>query len=127
MTMMKTMPDVSTLYVLLYGEPNGTITHVGSDRTLSAFTETYIQNAQPPVLSLGFKDAFGELITEFAPTQTKLLPWFSNLLPEGHLRKYLAERARVGQAREYFLLWVLGRDLPGAITVEPADSEAWPP
>jgi serine/threonine-protein kinase HipA len=127
MTMMKTMPDVSTLYVLLYGEPIGTITHVGGDRTLFAFTESYIQNAQRPVLSLGFKDAFGELITEFAPTQTKLLPWFSNLLPEGHLRKYLAERACVSHAREYFLLWVLGRDLPGAITVEPADNEAWPP
>ena len=69
--MMKTMPDVSTLYVLLYGEPIGTITHVGGDRTLFAFTESYIQNAQRPVLSLGFKDAFGELITEFAPTQTK--------------------------------------------------------
>lgn len=121
------MPDVSTLNVLLYGEPIGTITHVGGDRTLFAFTDSYIQNAQRPLLSLGFKDVFGELITEIAPTQTKLLPWFSNLLPEGHLRKYLAERARVNQVREFFLLWVLGRDLPGAITVKPADGEAWPP
>lgn len=121
------MPDVSTLNVLLYGELIGTLTHVGGDRTLFAFTDRYINDKQRPVLSLSFKDAFGELITEFGTTQTKLLPWFSNLLPEGHLRKYLAERARVNTQREFFLLWVLGRDLPGAITVEPADGEAWPP
>jgi serine/threonine-protein kinase HipA len=121
------MPDVSTLNVLLYGEPIGTLTHVGGDRTLFAFTDRYINDKQRPILSLGFKDAFGDLITEFAPTQTKLVPWFSNLLPEGQLRKYLAERGRVNQQREFFLLWVLGRDLPGAVTVEPADGEAWPP
>jgi len=121
------MPDVSTLNVLLYGELVGTLTHVAGDRTLFAFTEQYINDKQRAVLSLSFKDAFGELITDFAPTQTKLIPWFSNLLPEGHLRKYLAERARVNQQREYFLLWVLGRDLPGAVTIDPADGEAWPP
>ena len=55
------------------------------------------------------------------------MPFFSNLLPEGHLRSYLAERAGVNPAREFFLLWVLGVDLPGAITVTPADGEAWPP
>ncbi len=67
------MPDVSTLNVLLYGEPVGTLTHVAGDRTLFAFTDRYVTDRQRPVLSLGFKDAFGELITEFAPTQTKLL------------------------------------------------------
>ena len=29
--------------------------------------------------------------------------------------------------REFFLLWVLGLDLPGAITIRPADGEEWPP
>ena len=56
-----------------------------------------------------------------------MLPFFSNLLPEGPLRKYLAERAGVKEMREFFLLWVLGRDLPGAVTITPADGEAWPP
>jgi serine/threonine-protein kinase HipA len=40
------------------------------------------------------------------------------------MRNYLAERAGVNPAREFFLLWVLGQDLAGAITVEPADGEA---
>ena len=46
-----------------------------------------------------------------------LAPFFSNLLPEGPLRRYLAERAGVKEQREFFLLHALGADLPGALTV----------
>ena len=120
------MPDVSVLDVLLYGEPIGTLTRVGGDRILFAFNDTYISDRNRPVLGLGFKDQFGELITGFRPTQTRVPPFFANLLPEGPMRIYLAERAGVNPAREFFLLWVLGRDLPGAITIRPADGEAWP-
>ena len=118
---------VSTLNVLLYGEPIATITNVGNDRTLFAFMDSYIHDESRPVLGLGLKDALGGLLTNFKPTQTKLTPFFSNLLPEETMRHYLAERAGVNPAREFFLLWVLGQDLAGAITVEPADGEALPP
>ncbi|WP_420554662.1 type II toxin-antitoxin system HipA family toxin [Neptuniibacter marinus] len=118
---------VSTLNVLLYGEPIATITNVGNDRTLFAFMDSYIHDESRPVLGLGFKDSLGGLLTNFKPTQTKLTPFFSNLLPEETMRNYLAERAGVNPAREFFLLWVLGQDLAGAITVEPADGEALPP
>lgn len=121
------MADVSVLDVLLYDEPIGTLTHVGGDRTLFAFNDAYIEDDNRPVLGLGFKDQLGELITEFRPTRTRVLPFFSNLLPEGHMRSYLAERAGVNPAREFFLLWVLGMDLPGAISIRPAGGEAWPP
>jgi serine/threonine-protein kinase HipA len=121
------MANVSVLDVLLYGEPIGTLTRVAGDRTLFAFNEAYIADAQRPALSLSFKDALGELITEFRPTQTKVMPFFSNLLPEGHMREYLAERAGVNPVREFSLIWVLGQDLPGAIIIRPADGEDWPP
>lgn len=121
------MSNVSTLNVYLYDELVGTITNVGNDRSLFAFTEDYIEDAERSTLSLGFKDTLGELITDFKPTQTKLMPFFSNLLPEETMREYLADRANVNPAREFFLLWVLGQDLPGAITVKPADGEALPP
>ncbi|MFQ5548948.1 MAG: type II toxin-antitoxin system HipA family toxin [Woeseia sp.] len=121
------MADVSVLEVLLYGKPVGTLTRVSGDRTLFAFNEAYIADRNRPVLGLRFKDDLGELITDFRPYQTRVMPFFSNLLPEGHLRKYLAERAGVNPQREFFLLWVLGMDLPGAITIRPADDEAWPP
>jgi serine/threonine-protein kinase HipA len=118
---------ISTLNVLLYGEPIATITNVGNDRTLFAFMDSYISDESRAVLGLGFKDSLGGLLTNFKPTQTKLTPFFSNLLPEETMRYYLAERAGVNPAREFFLLWVLGQDLAGAITVEPADGEALPP
>jgi len=119
--------NVSTLNVLLYGEPIATITNVGNDRTLFAFMDSYINDESRPVLGLGFKDTLGGLLTNFKPSQTKLTPFFSNLLPEETMRHYLAERAGVNPVREFFLLWVLGQDLSGAITVEPADGEALPP
>lgn len=118
---------ISTLNVLLYGEPIATITNVGNDRTLFAFMEPYINDKSRPVLGLGFKDTLGGLLTNFNPTQTKLIPFFSNLLPEETMRSYLADRAGVNPTREFFLLWVLGQDLAGAITVESADGEVLPP
>lgn len=45
---------VSTLNVLLYGEPIATITNVGNDRTLFAFMDSYIHDESRPVLGMGF-------------------------------------------------------------------------
>ena len=121
------MADVNVLEVLLYGNPIGTLTHVAGDRSLFAFNESYIADEQRPILSLGFKDALGGLITDFRPTQARVLPFFSNLLPEGHMRTYLAERAGVNPVREFFLLWALGMDLAGAVTIRPSGDDTWPP
>jgi serine/threonine-protein kinase HipA len=121
------MPDVSVLDVLLHGRHIGSLVQLSGDRTLFAFDRAYIDDPERPTLSLSFKDDLGALITEVAPTRTRLPPFFANLLPEGPLRDYLARRAGVKARREFYLLWVLGRDLPGAVTVRPADSEAWPP
>lgn len=120
------MANVSVLNVNLHGETIGTLTNVGGDRTLFAFTDDYIENPDRATLGLSFKDQFGELRTEFRPYRKRVMPFFSNLLPEGHLRKYLAERAGVNPEREFLLLWALGDDLPGAITITPADGEMWP-
>ena len=121
------MADVDILNVLLHHEPIGTLTRVGGDQTLFAFRDAYVADENRAVLGLGFKDRLGGLISTFRPTRTRVIPFFSNLLPEGHLRNYVAERAGVDPAREFFLLWVLGPDLPGAITIRPADQHAWPP
>lgn len=121
------MADIADLEVRLYDEPIGTLTRVEGDRTIFAFNEEYVNDPQRHTLGLRFKDAYGELITEFKMRQTKVMPFFSNLLPEGHMRRYLADMANVNPEREFFLLWVLGQDLAGAITVVPADGEDLPP
>jgi serine/threonine-protein kinase HipA len=115
------MNEVSVLDVLLYGKPIGTLNRVSGDRTLFAFNEKYIADENRPTLGLAFKTNLGELITEFRPYQTHVMPFFSNLLPEGSMRDYLAGRAAVNPEREFFLLQALGEDLPGAITIQSSD------
>ncbi|MCY4551438.1 MAG: HipA domain-containing protein [Defluviicoccus sp.] len=119
------MADVRVLDVLLHGNPVGTLTHVAGERTLFTFAEAYVADERRPVLGLAFKDRFGALIEDFRPRRVRLPPFFSNLLPEGRMRDYLAARARVDPVREFFLLMALGRDLPGAVTAVPAGGGAW--
>jgi|TARA_E500000318_G_scaffold85190_2_gene81059 serine/threonine-protein kinase HipA len=116
------MPDTSTLGILLHGRPIGALTWLGGDRTIFAFNDVYIEDPDRHTLSLSFKDEFGGLIRDFRPTQTRLIPFFSNLLPEGRMRSYLAELAGVNAEREFFLLRALGEDLPGAVTVRAIDA-----
>ena len=121
------MPNVFVLDVYLHGQSIGTLTRLADDRTIFAFSGAYASDPNRPTLSLSFKDTLGGLITDTAPSH-RVPPFFANLLPEGVLRAYLAERAGVHADREFFLLWLLGRDLPGAVTVLPADGGgAWPP
>jgi len=121
------MPDISVLNVHLRGRPIATLTHVQGNRNLFAFNQAYIDDPDRSTLSLSFKDQFGGIVTDFKPVGQVVPPFFSNLLPEGPLRKYLAQRAGVKEHSEFFLLWMLGRDLPGAISVHPAEEEALPP
>lgn len=115
------MREFAVLDVRLYGRPIGTLTRLPGDQVLFAFDEGYIVDQDRPTLSLSFKDIRGGLITDARPTQTRLPPFFANLLPEpGPLRDLLAARANARPGREFFLIAVLGRDLSGALEVRPA-------
>ncbi|HEY4255034.1 MAG TPA: type II toxin-antitoxin system HipA family toxin [Chlamydiales bacterium] len=119
-------PDINVLRVLLYNQPIGTLTRLPGDKNLFAFDQGYIDNPSRPTLSLSFKDPFGKLITDSKVTQTRLPPFFANLLPEGLLREYLAKRANIHPEHEFFLLWILGQDLPGALKIQAVDNEELP-
>ncbi|HEY7890022.1 MAG TPA: HipA domain-containing protein [Steroidobacteraceae bacterium] len=113
------MSDLSVLDVKLHGRLIGTLTRLPGDRVLFAFTDEYAVDGGRATLSLSFRDALGNLILDSKPTQTRLPPFFANLLPEGALREYLAARAGVKPEREFFLISELGRDLPGALEIVP--------
>jgi serine/threonine-protein kinase HipA len=117
---------VDILQVRIGDRKVGAITALGGDRSIFTFDEDYAADPRRPTLSLSFKTAMGGLIRDHKSTQTRLMPYFSNLLPEGRLRDYLAERAGVKASREFFLLWALGADLPGATTVVSADGQSPP-
>jgi serine/threonine-protein kinase HipA len=114
---------LNALSVRLHGKQIGVITRLAGDRQLFAFDQDYIDDPQRPTLSLAFKGSTGGLVTSVRPVPRRVPPFFSNLLPEGHLREYLAKRADVNPEREFFLLAVLGADLPGALVIEPLEGE----
>lgn len=118
--------DVVVLDVRLHGRPVGTLTRLPDDRNLFAFDTEYTHDSDRPTLSLSFKDSLGGLITQLPATQTRLAPFFSNLLPEGTLRDYLAKRANVKPQREFFLAAALGQDLPGAVQIVSRDDASFP-
>ncbi len=115
----------AALAVLLHGKRIGVINRLSGDRYLFAFDEAYVEDTNRPTLSLSYKGASG-LVTTVNPTAMRLPAFFSNLLPEGALRDYLAARAGVKPGQEFILLWQLGADLPGAVTVEQLD-DTWAP
>jgi serine/threonine-protein kinase HipA len=115
---------LNALAVKLHGRPIGVINRLGGDRHLFSFEQSYIDDPDRPTLSLSYKGQSGGLVVPTRAVPMRLPTFFSNLLPEGHLRDYLAARAGVKPQREFFLLAVLGADLPGALVVEPMEGNA---
>ena len=114
---------LNALSVRLHGKHIGILTRLAGDRQLFAFEQHYIDDPQRSTLSLSFKGSTGGLVTNFRPVGRRVPVFFSNLLPEGPLRDYLAKRAQVNPDREFFLLAVLGADLPGALVVAPLEGD----
>ena len=112
------LPDA--LRVRLHGRAVGVVSRLPGDQYVFAFERAYADDPERPALGLYFTDPLGRLLVDLRPERGRLPPFFSNLLPEGLLLKYLAERAGLRAGDEYALLAALGADLPGALTVEPA-------
>lgn len=117
----------TVLEVRLGGTVAGTLTNLPNDQNLFVFDGAYLADAERPILSLSFLDAYRAVRTDVRPVTRSLPPFFSNLLPEGPMRQYIAEHGEVNGQREFFLLWLLGKDLPGAVTVHDVEGRPLPP
>jgi serine/threonine-protein kinase HipA len=115
------LQKLNALGVHLHGRRIGIINRLPGDTHIFAFEQDYIDDSNRPTLSLSYKSRTGGLVTTVRPVSRRLPPFFSNLLPEGHLRDYLAQKAGVKKEREFYLMAVLGADLAGAVTVQPLD------
>ncbi len=115
--------NLNALAVRLHGRQIGIINRLAGERQIFAFEQDYIDDPQRPTLSLSFKSGTGGLVTAVRPVSRRVPPFFSNLLPEGHLRTYLAKLAGIKPEREFFLLAALGADLPGALVISPLEGD----
>ncbi len=89
-------------------------------------SDSYLADVDRPVLGLRYEQD----LTAAHSAALRLPPWFSNLLPEGRLRDWIAAERGVSAQREMELLTQVGHDLPGAVRVRPVESAAasgeWP-
>ena len=117
------LEQIKSLAVYLQDRRVGIINRLAGERHLFSFEQEYVDDPDRPTLSLSYKGQQGGLVTAVRAFGPRLPPFFSNLLPEGHLRTYLAEKAGVNPEREFFLMAVLGADVAGAVTVRPLDAD----
>jgi serine/threonine-protein kinase HipA len=113
----------TALSVELY-RPDGTWVEVGflcrnDERNWFEIDDAYWELVDRPIL--------GQVFEEHGPgwrptTRTRLPNWFGHTLPEGRLRRAVADAAHVNIEREFHLLASIGgEDLPGGLRVRPAD------
>ncbi|MBU9764925.1 type II toxin-antitoxin system HipA family toxin [Mycobacterium sp. TNTM28] len=108
------MADAIRNDVWLYGNLIGYL-HALNNYTWFEFDEAYLRNPDRPVLGLRFEENPRGRVA----SNLRLAPWFSNLLPEGTLRSWIATDRGVSPEREMELLLQVGHDLPGAVRVLP--------
>jgi serine/threonine-protein kinase HipA len=110
---------VKTLAVSIHGVRAGLL-HQSREGSFFELDEEYLDMPNRPVLGQIFED------DPKRPHRTRqgVPPWFANLLPEGPLRRLIAERAGVHERRSLFLLSLLGDDLPGAVIIHPDNPES---
>lgn len=119
------MTDI--LNVRLHGQDVGEIVRLNSGRMQFEFHPGYIDQPDRPTLSQSFMDGRGDIVGGGPSTTSgEVPPFFSNLLPEGRLRSYLANKAGVRETREFELLELLGLDLSGAVEVTREGSDVGP-
>jgi serine/threonine-protein kinase HipA len=107
------MQDGDRCYgVWLNDEQVGTLNQRG-DYTWFLFSPEYLLDPNRSVLGLVFEQDPGARHA----SALRLPPWFSNLLPEGRLREWIATDRHVSIEREMELLAQVGHDLPGAVRV----------
>jgi serine/threonine-protein kinase HipA len=113
--------DSGTHAVVLEGQRVGSLLQRG-DFARFVFREDYWENPNRPVLGLWFEDN----PRKSPQAALRLPPWFSNLLPEGPLRDWIAFDRGVSVDRELQLLLQIGADLPGGVQVETVGSAVDP-
>ncbi|HEX4499029.1 MAG TPA: HipA domain-containing protein [Thermoanaerobaculia bacterium] len=112
------------LEVLLHDRPVGEISETPDGGTEFRFSSAYRDLAPRPILGQKFED---DLEKVYHSRRGQGLPdFFANLIPEGRLRNLIEESGGLEEGDDLALLAFVGRDLPGAVTIQALDEGAGP-
>ncbi|MEZ4308345.1 MAG: HipA domain-containing protein [Polyangiaceae bacterium] len=114
------MDDARELDVLLGEVPVGRLSLEEGGLSSFVFFDSYRTRYPRPVLGQMFED---DLSGRYAG-KGRLPVWFSNLLPEGPLRDQVQTDLGRKRRHEMAMLAALAEDLPGAVRMAPASSDA---
>ena len=120
---------VQALDIRLHNQHVGYLAGYQSGRNVMLFDDDYRNDPARFTLTLTTRPEFpkaAQIMGSPWIRQQRLHPYFSNLLPEGALREWLAQTLKVHPDNEFPLLAQLGHDLPGAVTALPLDVDAIP-
>lgn len=113
-----------SLHVWLHDERVGTLRVEQTDWLRLDVSEEYWEQDPRPVIGQALEQDRGRRVTR---SHLTLPPMLSNLLPEGELRRLIAEHHGIDPRRELPLLARLGEDLAGALCFTRGDDVRSPP
>jgi serine/threonine-protein kinase HipA len=110
----------------LYGQDIGRLRVLASGNSELAFDPAWANDPNRPILGLHFEDQLPGPIRPSAPLHLPF--WFSNLLPQGAMRRFMARLHQLSdEDHDGLFLSVAGLDLPGAVTLRPLSPRAAEP
>jgi serine/threonine-protein kinase HipA len=126
---MSEVEEINVLKLTLHGKLVGYLAGFRNGRNVLIFDNEFKNDSGRPTLSLITSPRFsGANVTMAKPLvcNQKLHPILSNLLPEGAMREIISQELKVHIDNEFYIMSYLGKDLPGALVVEPMEPENVP-
>ena len=120
MTAAKKIESVAGLRLLLDGQEVGILTHYSGGKNIVVFSPDYIALAKTARNTFTMTQLANEAyLSKPLISAQRLPPVLSNLLPEGALRDWMSLSLKVHVENEFPLIAHMGKNLPGALQVEP--------
>ena len=115
----KRIESVEGLRLSLNGQDIGVLTHYSGGKNIFVFSPYYVALAKTERQTFTMTQLANEqYLSQPLISSQRLAPVFSNLLPEGALRDWMAHSLKVHIDNEFPLMAHMGKNLPGALKAD---------
>ena len=120
MAVKRRIESVEGLRLSLNGQDLGVLTHYSGGKSIFVFSPDYVALAKTERQTFTMTQLANEqYLSQPLISSQRLAPVFSNLLPEGALRDWMAHSLKVHIDNEFPLMAHMGKNLPGALQADP--------